>query len=67
MCRLCSNDPEDVKAGRADLARLATILEELARDHRSMACGVLKPHSHEMHRVSELAKSMIRRLAEEYL
>jgi len=65
MCDLC--DPETVDAAREKSRGIAQRLEELAGFHRSIANGVIKPHTEAMTRIIPRATAAIRNLVEEWL
>lgn len=66
MCNLCGNEEEQQK-GREAALLLADDLVRLAGRYRSMARGLLKPHTAEMGGTVSLAKSVIRKLVDEWI
>jgi len=63
MCELCEN-PE---AGRKSAIQFAENLESLAANYRRMANGQLDPHGEKIRSVAISAKSIVRKLVEEWV
>lgn len=66
MCNICGT-PEQVAMGRRDAGEFATQLQKLSLEYRKLEHGSVMPHTEDWAKNRYLAKSIIRRLVEDWI
>lgn len=67
MCGLCSEDQKEKDSARSEIRRISQDMDVLSKHYRDLGTGVVKPHSPNMKSMDFLARSIIRRLVEEWV
>lgn len=67
MCRLCSEDENEVKSERNQINYIADKLEQIARHYRSIAKGDIKPHTDNYKSINAVVCTVIRYLVDEWV
>ena len=67
MCMLCSKDEQERNDAKLECRNLAYNLRALAELEDALASGRIKPHSAACSGITAKARSVIRRLVEDYV
>lgn len=67
MCELCSQDKAEREAGRDAAIRFAAELKELSTWFYVLADGTIKPHTDDVDKIGLRARSVIRKLVNDWM
>lgn len=67
MCQLCSSNQDEVRSARSDAEFMSNLLSSLSDCYSAVARCRIKPHTDEFKKIGPTARSVIRRLVEDWV